>query len=254
MEQLNYKHFGEGEPLVILHGLFGSLDNWQTLAKKWSEHYSVYIVDLPNHGKSYHTDTFSYDEMAHAVASLCDDLGLTNINLIGHSMGGKTAMNFAVNHPDKLKKLIVVDIAPKPYAPHHDQILEGLFSFKPSELTNRKEADEIMSKVIEHTGVRLFLLKNLKRADEGGFEWKMNLDLLSKEVNKVIETTEINFPLNIPTLFIRGELSNYILASDFDDIYSKFPQAEIKTVEQAGHWVHAEKPAELFELIKTFVA
>lgn len=251
---LNYKHFGEGEPLFILHGLFGSLDNWQTLGKQWAETHSVYLIDLPNHGKSYHTDSFSYDQMSDAVAALCDDLGMDKVILLGHSMGGKTAMNFAVNHPDKLSKLIIVDIAPKPYAPHHDLILDGLLSFNPNELLSRKEADTLMAKKIDNLGVRMFLLKNLDRRKAGGYEWKMNLDLLKVAVNQVIDETDIPFPINVETLFIRGAASNYILDEDFDVIHDKFPLSHIETVEGAGHWVHAEKPEELFNLVNEFIS
>jgi esterase len=251
--KLNFKHFGEGEPLVILHGLFGSLDNWQTIGKKLAENFSVYLVDLPNHGKSPHTNSFNYDEMANAVADFCRDNNLDNTTLLGHSMGGKTAMNFAVNHPELLKNLIVVDIAPKKYPPHHDEILDGLLSFNPSEIESRQEADELMSAKISNLGIRMFLLKNLTRSDKGGYAWKMNLDLLSKEVNKVIDATVIPFPINIPTLFIRGEKSNYILEQDYDKIYELFPLAKIETVENAGHWVHAENPEKLEELITEFM-
>lgn len=251
--KLNFKHFGEGEPLVILHGLFGSLDNWQTIGKKLAENYSVYLVDLPNHGKSPHTDSFNYDQMANAVADFCRDNDLDNITLLGHSMGGKTAMNFAVNHPELLKKLIVVDIAPKKYPPHHDEILAGLLSFNPAEIESRQEADEIMSTKISNLGIRMFLLKNLSRSKNGGYEWKMNLPLLSKEVTKVIDETEIAFPISIPTLFIRGGKSNYILEQDYDTIHSIFPNSSIETVENAGHWVHAENPEKLEELITEFM-
>lgn len=249
---LNYKTFGEGEPLIILHGLFGSLDNWQTIGKKWAENYQVVLVDLPNHGKSPHTDSFSYDQMAQAVADLINELGFEKVNMLGHSMGGKTTMNFSVNFPHLLDKIIIVDIAPKAYPPHHQQILEGLFSFNPSEIENRREADEAMGEVIKDAGIRMFLLKNLARNDNG-FEWKMNLDLLSKAVNDVIDDNPFPYPVHLPTLFIRGEKSNYILESDFDDIKLRYPQAQIVTIKGAGHWVHAEKPEELYQTVLEFL-
>ncbi len=251
---LNYKTFGKGEPLVVLHGLFGSLDNWQSIAKTWANDYQVVLVDLPNHGKSYHTDSFSYDQMATAVLELCDHLKFDSINLLGHSMGGKTAINFAVNYPDRIKKLIVVDIAPKAYPPHHDEILEGLHSLNPNELSSRKEADEKLALKIENVGVRLFLLKNLKRNDQGGYEWKMNLPLLTESVSSVIGTNKIPFPISTPTLFVRGGQSNYILDSDFDFIFENFPNAAIETIENAGHWVHAEQPEQLDQLVTSFLS
>lgn len=250
---LNYKQFGSGEPLVILHGLFGSLDNWQSIGKMWAKNYRVVLVDLPNHGKSIHTDFFSYDYMAKEVANLLEELKIEKANILGHSMGGKTAMNFSIHFPHLLGKLIVVDIAPKAYPPHHQQILEGLFSFDPEKIASRNEAEEKMSPIISDNGVRMFLLKNLARNEGEGFHWKMNLKLLSKAVNQVIDDTPFQYPINLPTLFIRGEKSNYILDTDFDDIIEKYPQAQIKTVLGAGHWVHAEKPNELFELVENFL-
>ncbi len=251
--KLHYKHFGEGEPLLVLHGLFGSLDNWQTLGKQLAENHKVYLVDLRNHGKSPHSDSFSYTEMAADVAELIQDQGLGKVTIIGHSMGGKTAMTFAVEYPHLLHKLIVVDIAPKKYAPHHDQIIDALYSLDLSSIFSRREADEVMKQSIENDGTRLFLLKNLNREKEGGYSWKMNLDMLSREIETVIDTTEIPFPIATETLFVRGGESGYILDSDFDTIGQLFPNSEIETVEDAGHWVHAEKPAELLSLIQDFV-
>lgn len=251
--KLNFKKFGEGDPIFILHGLFGSLDNWQTLGKKLAENYSVYLIDLRNHGKSPHSDSFSYLEMANDVAELIEDENLTEVSIIGHSMGGKTAMTFAAEFPQYLKQLIVVDIAPKKYAPHHQEIIDALYSLDLSIIKSRREADELMSNSIENNGTRLFLLKNLNRKKEGGYSWKMNLDLLSEEIEKVIDITPIPFPIPTPTLFIRGGSSGYILDSDFDKIEALFPNSDIETIENAGHWVHAEKPQELLEMIEEFL-
>ena len=252
--KLNFKKFGEGSPLLILHGLFGSLDNWQTLGKILAEKNTVYLIDLRNHGKSPHSESFSYLDMVKDVAELIEDESLEKVSILGHSMGGKTAMTFAAEFPQYLDKLIVVDIAPKKYAPHHKEIIDALYSLDLSVIKSRREADEIMKQKIAVDGTRLFLLKNLNREKEGGYSWKMNLDLLTNEIEKVIDITPIPFPIQIPTLFIRGGSSGYILDSDFDRIEELFPSSEIETIEGAGHWVHAEKPRELLELITEFLS
>lgn len=251
--KLNFKTFGEGKPLLILHGLFGSLDNWQTLGKQLAETHKVYLVDLRNHGKSPHSSEFSYEEMAKDVAELIQDEQLNKVSIIGHSMGGKTTMTFAVEFPQFVEKLVIVDIAPKKYAPHHDEIIKALYSLDLSAISSRREADEEMKKSIENDGTRLFLLKNLNREKEGGYSWKMNLDMLSENIEKVIDVTEIPFPIPLETLFIRGGSSGYILDSDFERIEELFPNSEIATIQNAGHWVHAEKPQELLSLIIDFL-
>mgnify|MGYP000176846956 CR=1 FL=1 len=251
--KLNFKTYGEGQVILILHGLFGSLDNWQTIAKKLAETHKVYLVDLRNHGKSPHSDNFSYEEMAADVAELIQDENLDKVSIIGHSMGGKTAMTFAVEYPHLLDKLIIVDIAPKKYRPHHDEIIDALYSLDLKTISSRREADEVMQKSISNQGTRLFLLKNLNREKEGGYSWKMNLDMLTNNIESVIDITEIPFPVSLPTLFIRGGDSGYILDTDFERIEELFPNSEIVTIENSGHWVHAEKPQELLEFITEFI-
>ncbi len=251
--KLNFKTFGEGQPLFILHGLFGSLDNWQTLGKQLAENHKVYLIDLRNHGKSPHSQDFSYQDMAQDIAELIQDEQLDKVSIIGHSMGGKTTMTFAVEYPHYLDKLIVVDIAPKRYAPHHDEIIKALYSLNLTSISSRREADEEMKKVISNDGTRLFLLKNLNREKKGGYSWKMNLDMLTENIEKVIDVTEIPFPIPLQALFIRGGNSGYILDSDFERIESLFPNSEIATINNAGHWVHAEKPQELMSLITDFL-
>ena len=251
--KLHYKKLGEtGKPLFILHGLFGSSDNWQTLAKKLSDNHTVYIVDQRNHGRSPHSIEFNYDLMVADFAELIDDLGLENINLIGHSMGGKTAIGFAAEYPELINKLIVVDISHKQYPMHHDQIIDGLKSIDLDVIKTRGNADKQLNKFIENFSVRQFLLKNLYWESKGKLGWRINVPVLSNRIEQIIE--EIYFSeIEIPTLFIRGQLSDYILESDFEDLNNKFPNHKMVTVENAGHWVHAEAPELFYNTVIEFL-
>lgn len=243
--KLHYRKIGDnGEPLFILHGLFGSSDNWQTLAKRFSEDYTVYLVDQRNHGRSPHSIEFNYDLMVADFAELIDDVGLEKINLLGHSMGGKTAIGFAAEYPELIDKLIVVDISHKQYPMHHEQIIEGLKSINLDVIKTRGAADKKLAELIDNIAIRQFLLKNLYWESKGQLGWRINIPVLSNEIEKIIE--EIYFrTIDVDTLFIRGEQSNYILESDYPEIKKKFPASRIVTIKDAGHWVHAEEP-ELF--------
>jgi esterase len=256
---LNFKEFGSGEPLVILHGLFGTLDNWQTIAKQLSDNFTVYIVDLPNHGRSPHTKgEFDYSEMSDAVAEFLTKNWIHETRLIGHSMGGKLAMQLALQQPDLIKKLAVIDIAPKKYTGGHGDIFKALFALDLTILTDRKEAEQFLTEHLpeEGAGTIQFLLKNLsRRADTegGGFEWKMNLGVLWANYPRILDKLEGDIPFRKSTLFIRGSESNYIKDTDFDLISKLFPNSAIQTIEGAGHWVHAEKPKELLNALKNFM-
>ncbi|MEQ8908346.1 MAG: alpha/beta fold hydrolase [Vicingaceae bacterium] len=250
---LNYKKLGEGEPLIILHGLFGSLDNWMTLAKKWAEKYEVWLVDQRNHGKSPHTDQHSYSLMAEDLLQFLKEHNIEKANVLGHSMGGKTAMEFAMQHPDKVDKLIVVDIAPVSYEVHHWRIINALESVDLKAITSRKEAEQQLAKKIEEQGVRLFLLKNLDRLGEGEYQWKFNLHLLKEEIVPISEWAISEGEFVKKTLFIKGENSNYILAEYGAAIAKKFPNYQVEEIEKAGHWVHAEAPKAFFEIVNQFL-
>jgi esterase len=256
---LNFKEFGTGEPLVILHGLFGTLDNWQTIARQLAEDFTVYIVDLPNHGRSPHTKgEFDYSEMSDAVAEFLTKNWIHETRLIGHSMGGKLAMQLALNQPDLIKKLAVIDIAPKKYSGGHGNIFRALFALDLNTLTDRKEAEQFLTQRLpeEGAGTIQFLLKNLSRRSDtegGGFEWKMNLDVLYANYPRILDQLEGDIPFRKSTLFVRGGTSDYIKNSDFDVISKLFPNSAIQTIEDAGHWVHAEKPKELLEALKKFM-
>ncbi|MCO5258549.1 MAG: alpha/beta fold hydrolase [Crocinitomicaceae bacterium] len=242
--KLHYRELGEGKPFVILHGLFGYSDNWQTHGKKLAEYYRVIMVDLRNHGHSDWSEEFSYQLMVDDVKELFDDLQLEEAVLLGHSMGGKVAMLFAQQFSELLDKLIVVDMGVKAYPPHHQQILEALCTLDLSKLSNRLEADEHLVKYIDSFAVRQFLMKNIYWKEKGKLGWRMNIPVLKREMDNILGALEPQECL-VQTLFIRGGLSNYILDDDIPQIEAIFPDSDVVTIENAGHWVHAEQQ-ELF--------
>ncbi|MFT4833286.1 MAG: esterase [Marinoscillum sp.] len=249
---LNFRKLGSGPAIFVLHGVFGSSDNWQSIGKELSDAFTVYLIDLRNHGNSPHSDEMNYDVMAEDIRDLAVAERVKKFHLLGHSMGGKAAMNFASRFPNLIDKLVVVDIGPKYYAPHHQQIFRGFNAIDLKTLNNRNEAEEVMSHEIPDFGVRQFILKNLKRTDVG-FAWKINLPVLEKNIEKVGEAIGIDKPVQVPTLFIRGAKSNYIQEEDMTSINEMFPNAKLITVEGAGHWVHAEKPKELLSVLFDFL-
>jgi esterase len=252
-EILNHKILGEGQPLVILHGLFGSLDNWITLGKRFSENFQVVLVDQRNHGKSFHDSTFSYEAMSEDLEILMVHLGLEKTILLGHSLGGKTVMQFCAFNPDKVDKLIVADIGPKQYPVHHDLIIQGLKSVPLDSINKREEVDMHLAENIPDIGIRTFLMKNLKRNNEGKFEWKMNLDSISRNIEEVGKPLDFYLPIEVPTLFVRGGNSNYILDDDLSEIEKIFPDASLETVNNSGHWLHAEQPEEFYQKVMRFI-
>lgn len=239
--KLHYRETGEGKPFVILHGLFGNSDNWQTHGKRLSEYYRVIMVDLRNHGHSDWSDDFSYELMAGDLKELFDDLKLEEVILLGHSMGGKAAMLFAQNHPELLEKLIIVDMGIKSYPPHHQQILKALNTLDLSTIENRSQAEQHLSKYIDSEGVKQFLLKNIYWIEKGKMAWRMNTPVLEKEMDNILAALEPK-ECFVQTLFIRGGLSNYILDEDLSELEDAFPDSELITIPDAGHWVHAEQP------------
>ncbi|WP_210462976.1 alpha/beta fold hydrolase [Rufibacter roseolus] len=252
--ELNYKVSGEGQPLLILHGLFGTLDNWQTLGREFSKTYKVYLVDLRNHGRSPHTPEFSYQLMTDDLVEFFDQHQLQNAFIIGHSMGGKVAMNFALQHPERLSKLLVADIAPKAYPPHHDDIIAGFRSIDLNAIQNRQEADDQLAQKVDDFGTRMFLLKNLYRKEDNTFGWRLNLDAIEQNLDKILGNIESETPFTKPTLFLRGGNSRYIKPEqDLPQIQSLFPNATIQTIENAGHWLHAEQPQEFYRLTMEFL-
>jgi len=236
-----------------MHGIFGSSDNWQTLGRDFAEDAKVCLVDLRNHGKSPHSDEFNYKVMVEDVIELMNEEGLEDTDILGHSMGGKVAMHLAVFYPERVGKLIIVDIAPKQYPPHHQEIFNGFRSVNLHELKSRKDADKQMAGVVADFGVRQFILKNLDRGTDGSFKWKLNIDALEKSAEEVGAGLEADVSFEGDTLFIAGSNSDYILEADHKVIQSFFPNAEILSITGAGHWVHAEKPDELREAVLNFL-
>lgn len=249
--KLHYREMGEGQPLMILHGLFGFSDNWQTHAKKLAEYFRVILVDLRNHGHSDWSDDFSYDLMAEDVNELVDDLQLEDLILVGHSMGGKTAMRFAQLHEEKLEKLVIVDMGIKGYPMHHQHILAGIHSVDLENNKTRRQAQEQMSAHIESEGVMQFLLKNLFWKEKGKLAWRMNVSVLEREMPAILGPISEGEVMT-STLFIRGELSNYVLDEDIDSIEEQFPDSDIVTIANSGHWVHAEAPSEFLDALLSF--
>ena len=251
--ELNYKEYGGGDQcIIILHGLLGMLDNWHTLASRYSEKIRVFTLDQRDHGLSPHTDELSYPLMVEDLLLFIEQKGLEKVNLIGHSMGGKTAMYFASKYPDMIESLLVVDMFPFKGSGGHLEVFEVLKAINIGQLKSRKEADEILSVKISDIGLRQFLLKNIDRNPEGGYCWKMNLQTIyiSYENIKAEVPGEI---VNVPTLFIKGANSPYIKAEDFERYSRIFPLAKLSIIENAGHWVHADNPDDFFRISSEFI-
>lgn len=249
--KLHYRELGEGKPLMILHGLFGFSDNWQTHAKKLADYYRVILVDLRNHGRSDWSDEFSYDLMADDIHELIEYLKLEDLILIGHSMGGKVAMRFAQKHEDQLEKLVVVDIGVKEYPMHHQHILAGIHAVQLKDISSRRIAEGQLSEHIESHGIKQFLLKNLYWIHKGELAWRMNVEVLEREMANILSPMP-EIEVMTPTLFIRGELSNYILEEDIEHLEHLFPDSEVNSIPEAGHWVHAESPELFLESLLSF--
>lgn len=251
--KLHHKILGEGQPLIIIHGLFGMLDNWQTLGKRWAEKYQVILVDLRNHGHSPHEPELNYQVMMDDLEELTDDLFLDEINLLGHSMGGKLAMKFAQTYPELMNKLIVADIGPKKYPIHHHLILEGLKSVQLEKMKSRQEVKEQLSQYINQEHIIQFFLKNLYWKEKGVLAWRFNLNSIANNIQNVGDDLLAD-KFEKPTLFIRGGDSNYILDEDIPAIKKSFPNSEIATIPNAGHWLHAENPKMFFDLVDDFLS
>jgi pimeloyl-ACP methyl ester carboxylesterase len=245
---------GEGQPLLIIHGFLGMSDNWKTMGTQFAVNgFQVHLVDLRNHGKSFHSEEFSYEIMAQDVYDYCKANNLEKIEILGHSMGGKTAMLFATLHHEMVEKLIVADIGPKFYPQHHQAIFAGLNAVDFSKKPSRNEVDEILTKYIPDFGTRQFLLKNLYWQEPGQLAFRFNLAVFNKKMDEIGKPLPDNAIFTKPTLFIRGGDSNYILDEDFGNIQEHFPDCRIETIPNVGHWLHAENPKLFYEITSSFL-
>lgn len=250
--KLNYKSIGNGKPVIIAHGLFGSLDNWMSIGNILGEFFRVYLVDMRNHGKSPHSPLMNYQLMAEDLYRFMDEHSLEETSIIGHSMGGKAAMKLTLDQPERFHKLIVVDIGTKAYEPRHDQIIRGLKSIHIERIGSRQEADSALSQYISDQSIRQFLLKGLYRNDQKKFEFRYNLDVLSQNIEEIGAEIQ-GVPSYVDTMFVRGTQSDYILETDIPDLEEIFPNCLVETINEAGHWIHAEKPDEFIQVILPFL-
>jgi len=252
--KLAFRKLGTGKPLFILHGLFGSADNWQTVGKHFAEHFTVYFIDQRNHGQSPHSNDWNYEFMSEDLKELMNDEGLDKINILGHSMGGKTAMYFTVRYPEKAGKIVVVDIGPKKYPITNQFVIDAIEQFNPEQLKSRKEADGLMAKYLPDSSTRQFLLKNLYWDENQKLKWKFNYEVIKEKIAIVSEETPMPLtPIEIPALFIKGEKSDYIFQADIKRINAMFPKAVLVTIPGAGHWVHADQPQAFFNVVSEFL-
>lgn len=249
MEVLSSLIIGQGEPIVILHGYLGMGDNWKTLANKFSGNYEVHLVDHRNHGRSFHSYDFSYDIMVEDLLVYLQSHKLNKIILLGHSMGGKTAMLFSVTFPEMVDKLIVADIAPRYYPPHHELILKALNSVDFSVVNSRDDVDLVIKEYIPDAGIRQFLLKNVYRKSKNEYAFRFNLKSLTDHNDEVGDGLPNFSQFSGKTLFLKGENSGYISTSDLNEIPSYFPNSKVVTISNAGHWLHAENPADFYKSI-----
>jgi len=249
--KLHYQIIGSGKPLLVIHGLFGSADNWRSMIKYFSKQNQVISIDLRNHGRSPHSDSQSLIDMAEDIYELCQDLSLNNVIILGHSLGGKVAMQFAELYEKYVEKLIIVDIAPREYKGKHTPLMDAMMALDFSELNSRKQVDEALAVSIADQQVRQFLLMNLS-LDSEQLKWRINLPALKANYKAFMKAVLTESNLDITSLFIYGEHSDYVTAQDRDEIKQIFPYAEFAAV-PAGHWVHAERPQQFKKIVEEFL-
>jgi esterase len=259
--ELNHRITGEGAPLILLHGLFGSLENLGGIARRLQDDWQIHALDQRNHGSSPHTETMDYPAMASDVIAYMDRQGIDKACILGHSMGGKVAMQVALQAPARVERVIVADIAPVSYKPRHDAILEGLKSIDLNAVASRQDADQRLAEQVDALATRQFLLKNLERVprdeqSEGGplFRWRLNLPVIDACYGNLSQAPEGDGPYQGPVLFLKGADSAYIQEKHREAIQQLFPAAELRVIQDTGHWLHAEKPDTFAALCRRFLA
>ena len=259
--ELHHQVTGQGKPVILLHGMFGSLDNLGVIARGLEDQWQVHAIDQRNHGKSAHADTMSYPEMAEDILAYMDAQGLATVSVLGHSMGGKLAMQLALMAPERIDRIIVADISPVAYAPRHDHVLEGLKAVDLTAVKSRQDADRALSEYVEEAGVRQFLLKNLvpvpaDAQEQSGlrYRWRLNLPVLDRSYTALAAAPEGDGPFTGPVLFIKGADSAFIQTKHRDTIMRLFPRADMRIIEGTGHWLHVEKSDTFLALCRRFLA
>jgi esterase len=251
---LHFKSSGSGFPVIILHGLLGSLDNWQSIAKNLSEHFNVYIIDQRNHGRSPHSAAFGYEILVGDLLEFMQQQGIHQAHLIGHSMGGKVVMRMALEYPDRVSRLVVADVAPVAYEDRHSAVFKALMSVGLGSLEGRQQAEVILR---NHLGTDestiQFLMKGLYRDDDNKFQWWFNVQGLYDAYDEISSAIECEKPFKGETLFIKGEKSDYINASNYSNIIDLFPHHQLVEIAGAGHWVHADNADEFIKVVKKFL-
>ena len=249
------RQYGAGRPVIILHGLFGLSDNWVTFGRQLSDHYRVLIPDLRNHGQSPHSSVFDFPSLEDDITEMVEEYGLTDIYLLGHSLGGKTAMFFTLHNPGLVSKLVVVDISLRKSPPNrqHQQLLNAMMDVDFSMAASRSDVDRQLQSEVSSMKLRQFLLKNVYWRDRDHLDWRLNLKTINDNLLSVFEGVDVAGIYNGPALFIRGGFSDYVLDSDIPELKMKFPGAVVKTIANASHWVHADAPGEFFEMVTEFL-
>ena len=253
--KLFFREFGAGQPVIILHGLFGQSDNWVTVGRRIADQFHVFIPDQRNHGQSPHTTIHSFPAMADDLAEFIEEHAIENPILIGHSMGGKVAMTYALENPGKVKKLVIIDISPRKYPERttHTQVISEMMSIDLENIATRTEVEKILDSRISDTRIKMFILKNLYYKIHGKLAWRLNLEAINQSMDLLFDGISSENTYTGPTLFIRGGKSDYVPDADIPLIKSMFPEAVIKTISGATHWVHADAPEELCYLLSGFL-